>query len=114
MKYTLLTCLRRDLSSSIAPTDRMSGVQKTLLKLKKNVANGDFYEAFQQYHSLSQRYIKQKKYKDAIALLHDGTINMLTHEQHGSAVDLLERLLAVYTTNLGGWNEKEAKGWSCT
>lgn len=74
----------------------MSGVQKVLEKLKNNVANGDYYEAYQMYHSVSQRFIKQKKYSNAIELLVDGCKNMLQYNQHGSAIDLSERLIDIY------------------
>jgi hypothetical protein len=75
-----------------------SGVGKTLLKLKANVAKGDYYEAFQMYHSISQRYVKQKKFQEAMDLLQDGAINMLEHDQHGSAIDLSERLVDIFQT----------------
>jgi hypothetical protein len=73
-----------------------TGVEKTLAKLKANVEKGDYYEAFQMYHSISQRYIKQKKLDQAATLLADGALNMLDHNQHGSAVDLSERLIDVF------------------
>lgn len=73
-----------------------TGVEKTLGKLKANVEKGDYYEAFQMYHSISQRYIKQKKLELAATLLADGALNMLDHNQHGSAVDLSERLIDVF------------------
>jgi hypothetical protein len=48
------------------------------------------------YHSVSQRYLKQKKFQDAQELLFDGCQNMIQYEQFGSVIDLVERLLEVY------------------
>ncbi|KAJ8322837.1 hypothetical protein O5D80_008367 [Batrachochytrium dendrobatidis] len=72
------------------------GVQKVLLKLSKSVQEGNYYEAHQMYHSVCQRYLKQKKTAEAIELLHNGIFNMLEHKQTGSALDLFERLLDVF------------------
>jgi hypothetical protein len=40
--------------------------------LKEKLAQKQFYEAHQIYHSLSQRLIKQKKVRNAIGLLQEG------------------------------------------
>ncbi|KAI8927851.1 hypothetical protein BC831DRAFT_450721 [Entophlyctis helioformis] len=72
-----------------------AGVQKTLEKLRKSVQDGNYYEAHQMYHSACQRLLKQKKPADAIELLHSGILNMVEHDQTGSAIDLAERLLDV-------------------
>ncbi|KAJ3052530.1 hypothetical protein HK097_006096 [Rhizophlyctis rosea] len=72
------------------------GVEKTLQKLKKSVEDGNYYEAHQMYHSVSQRYLKQKKFDVALELLHQGAKNMVAHNQLGSAMDLVQRLIDVY------------------
>ncbi len=51
------------------------------------------------YHSVSQRYLKQKKFQDAIDLLFDGCKNMIQYQQLGSVIDLTERLLEVFELN---------------
>ncbi|KAH6559995.1 hypothetical protein BASA60_000324 [Batrachochytrium salamandrivorans] len=73
-----------------------TGVQKVLLKIRRSVQDGNYYEAHQMYHSVCQRLIKQKKVDDAVELLYSGILNMLEHSQTGSAIDLTERLLEVY------------------
>ncbi|KAJ3323708.1 hypothetical protein HDV06_001438 [Boothiomyces sp. JEL0866] len=74
----------------------MSGAQKVLLKLRKNVQDGDYYEAYQMYHSVSQRFVKQKKQDQAVQLLMDGIKTMNQYNQHASALDLAERLMELY------------------
>ncbi|KAJ3315279.1 hypothetical protein HDV04_003672 [Boothiomyces sp. JEL0838] len=76
----------------------MSGVQKVLLKLRKNVQDGDYYEAYQMYHSVSQRFVKQKKQDQAVQLLMDGIKTMNQYNQHASALDLAERLMELYSS----------------
>ncbi|KAI9328113.1 hypothetical protein DFJ73DRAFT_862265 [Zopfochytrium polystomum] len=48
------------------------------------------------YHSVCQRFVKQKKPNDAIALLHSGSLNLLKYGQIGSAADLAGRMLDLY------------------
>ncbi|KAJ3108224.1 Golgi to ER traffic protein 4 [Phlyctochytrium planicorne] len=76
----------------------MSGVNKVLEKLAKSVEDGNYYEVHQMYHSVSNRYMKQKKTADAIALLHSGAKLLLTHKQVGSGSDLAIRLLDIFQT----------------
>ena len=47
------------------------------------------------YTSVSQRYIKQKQFDAANELLVDGCLKMLKHEQYGSVIDLIDRLLSL-------------------
>ena len=49
------------------------------------------------YFSVSQRYIKQKQLDKAKDLLVDGCLSMIKHDQFGSALDLLDKLLGVFT-----------------
>ncbi|KAI8902821.1 hypothetical protein BC833DRAFT_571716 [Globomyces pollinis-pini] len=74
----------------------MSGIDKVLNKLRNNVQEGNYYEAHQMYHSVSQRFIKQNKIVQATALLLDGAKQMVTFDQLGSAVDLTERLIDLF------------------
>ncbi|KAJ3015844.1 hypothetical protein HKX48_004348 [Thoreauomyces humboldtii] len=72
------------------------GVAKVLDKLAASVQDGNYYEAHQMYHSVCQRYLKQKKYASALELLHQGSKNMLQYNQIGSAADLAQRMLDLY------------------
>ncbi|TPX67187.1 hypothetical protein SpCBS45565_g03954 [Spizellomyces sp. 'palustris'] len=72
------------------------GVGRVLKKLAKSVQDGNYYEAHQMYHSVCQRYLKQKKFDDALELLHQGAKNMLEHDQLGSAEDLAQRMMDIY------------------
>jgi hypothetical protein len=72
---------------------------KILLKLRQNVKDGDYYEAYQMYHSVSQRLVKQKKHAAAVALLLDGVKTMNQFEQYGSSIDLVDRLLDIFDSS---------------
>ncbi|KAI8845234.1 hypothetical protein HDU78_005669 [Chytriomyces hyalinus] len=72
------------------------GVDKVILKLKKSVEEGNFYEAHQMYHSVCQRLVTQNKSKDAIALLHSGAVELLNAKQIGSGSDLGLRMLEIF------------------
>ncbi|KAJ3333004.1 hypothetical protein HDU76_012223 [Blyttiomyces sp. JEL0837] len=74
------------------------GVEKVLVKLAKSVEDGNYYEAHQMYHSVCQRYLKQKKPQDAISLVYSGALNLLKYNQIGSAADLAERMLDIYNS----------------
>ena len=76
----------------------MSGVSKTIEKIQKSIADGNYYEAHQMVHSVSQRLFKQKKTQEAVALLFEGTQSMLNHQEFGSALDLVARLMDIYDT----------------
>ncbi|KAI8823962.1 uncharacterized protein EV422DRAFT_301199 [Fimicolochytrium jonesii] len=73
-----------------------AGVARVLEKLATSVKDGNYYEAHQMYHSVCQRYLKQRKIASALQLLHQGAKNMLEHDQLGSAADLASRMLDVY------------------
>ncbi|RKP00212.1 hypothetical protein CXG81DRAFT_19802 [Caulochytrium protostelioides] len=75
-----------------------TGVEKTLAKLKLSADQGNYYEAHQMYHSVTQRYVRQGKLDDAMQLLTSGALDLLRHAQWGSASDLAMRLLALYET----------------
>jgi hypothetical protein len=77
-----------------------TGVSKVLLKLRQNIQDGNSYEAFQMYHSISQRHLKKKEFNLAIELLNDGAKTMIQCGQHGSAIDLSHRLLDIYDLEL--------------
>ena len=66
---------------------------RVLGKLHETLGQGNYYEAHQMFHSVSQRLLKQKKTGEALHLLTAGTQAMLQHGQGGSALDLFERLL---------------------
>lgn len=66
---------------------------RVLGKLHETLGQGNYYEAHQMFHSVSQRLLKQKKIGEAIHLLTAGTQAMLQHGQGGSALDLFERLV---------------------
>ncbi|KAJ3410662.1 hypothetical protein HDV05_003518 [Chytridiales sp. JEL 0842] len=72
------------------------GVEKVLAKLANSVKDGNYYEAHQMYHSVCQRYMKQKKISDALQLLHSGAMMLLKYDQVGSAADLAQRMLDIY------------------
>jgi hypothetical protein len=48
------------------------GTQKNLNNINNSIKEGKYYEAHQMLHSVSQRYVKQRKINDAIHLLHNG------------------------------------------
>jgi len=77
-------------------TSRNQGVEKVLKKLQKSVEEGNYYEASQMFHSISQRYTKQGKLDDAVLLLHNGILSLLKANQASSAIDLSSRLIEIY------------------
>ncbi|KAG0319987.1 hypothetical protein BGZ99_004809 [Dissophora globulifera] len=72
------------------------GTAKVLQKLEKSVGDGNYYEAHQMYRTVANRYIKAQNYKDAIDLLHSGSMLLLKHKQAGSGADLALYLVEVY------------------
>ncbi|KAF9359995.1 hypothetical protein BGX26_010832 [Mortierella sp. AD094] len=72
------------------------GTAKVLQKLEKSVGAGNYYEAHQMYRTVANRYVKAQNYKDAIDLLHSGSLLLLKHDQAGSGADLGLYLLEVY------------------
>lgn len=65
------------------------GVEKQLAKLRRSIeVERNYYEAHQMYRTVVNRYIKQKKYNDALLLLHSGAETLLKHGQSGSGTDL--------------------------
>ena len=74
------------------------GVSKVLLKLQSCIQEGNFYEAHQMYHSISQRLLKQKKGPEALDLIQQGAKEMAAHGQLSSALDLTSRLLDAFDT----------------
>jgi len=74
------------------------GTQKNLNNINNSIKEGKYYEAHQMLHSVSQRYVKQRKINDAIHLLHNGAKSLLNYDQEGSAFDLFKRLINIYNT----------------
>lgn len=74
------------------------GTQKNLNNINASIKEGKYYEAHQMLHSVSQRYVKQRKINDAIHLLHNGAKSLLNYDQEGSAFDLFKRLIHIYET----------------
>jgi len=72
------------------------GTQKNLNNINASIKEGKYYEAHQMLHSVSQRYVKQRKINDAIHLLHNGAKSLLNYDQEGSAFDLFKRLIHIY------------------
>jgi len=72
------------------------GTQKNLNNINASIKEGKYYEAHQMLHSVSQRYVKQRKINDAIHLLHNGAKSLLNYDQEGSAYDLFKRLINIY------------------
>ncbi|KAF9164914.1 hypothetical protein BGX21_010428 [Mortierella sp. AD011] len=72
------------------------GTAKVLQKLEKSVGAGNYYEAHQMYRTVANRYVKAQNYKDAIDLLHSGSLLLLKHNQAGSGADLGLYLIEVY------------------
>ncbi|KAJ3150731.1 hypothetical protein HDU86_006348 [Geranomyces michiganensis] len=89
---TTATDPAQSMSSSSSST---AGITRVLTKLAKSVDDGNYYEAHQMYHSVSRRYLRTDP-TAACELLHQGALNMLRHDQIGSAADLAQRLLDVY------------------
>ena len=86
------------------------GVSKVLTKLKQSVQDGNYYEAHQMYHSISQRLLKQKKIDEALELIQDGVKNMILNQQWSSALDLLSKLLEICQNE--STNVEDSKGSS--
>ncbi|KAJ3386724.1 hypothetical protein HDU84_001346 [Entophlyctis sp. JEL0112] len=93
------------------------GVDKVIEKLRKSgvfdsvclspvchtestVAEGNYYEAHQMYHSVCQRLVTQQKPADARALLYAGAVELLNANQIGSGSDLGLRMLDIYDSDL--------------
>jgi hypothetical protein len=64
------------------------GVSRTLAKLDKRIADGEYYEAHQLYRTLYFRYTSQQKYAEAIDLLMKGVLALLEAKQMSSGADL--------------------------
>ncbi|KAJ3118764.1 hypothetical protein HK098_005846 [Nowakowskiella sp. JEL0407] len=77
----------------------MAATDKVLVKLSDSVAAGNYYEAHQMYHSVCQRYMKQKKVSEALNLLQSGAKNLLKCGQAGSAADLFQRIIDIYVSS---------------
>ncbi|KAF8938033.1 hypothetical protein EDD21DRAFT_374806 [Dissophora ornata] len=75
------------------------GTAKVLQKLEKSVGDGNYYDAHQMYRTVANRYVKAQNYKDAIDLLHSGSLLLLKHKQAGSGTDLALYLVEVYNLN---------------
>ncbi|PIK37053.1 putative Golgi to ER traffic protein 4-like B [Apostichopus japonicus] len=88
--------------SSLKPAEMSSkrgGTSRVLVKLKKSVEEGKYYEAHQMYRTLYFRYMSQKKHAEAIELLYSGATLLLEHEQYGSGADLSILLAEVFQTS---------------
>jgi hypothetical protein len=57
------------------------GVSRVLEKLENSVKNGNYYEAHQMYRTLYFRYLAQKKYKETLDMLYNGSLLFLEHDQ---------------------------------
>ncbi|KAK3810335.1 MAG: hypothetical protein J3Q66DRAFT_352827 [Benniella sp.] len=75
------------------------GTAKVLQRLEKSVGAGNYYEAHQMYRTVANRYVGAQNYKDAIDLLHSGSLLLLKHKQGGSGADLALYLIEVYNLN---------------
>ncbi|EDO48391.1 predicted protein [Nematostella vectensis] len=77
----------------MAAVSRGGGIQRVLQKLNKSIEEGNYYEAHQMIRTLYFRYTSQKKYQDAIELLHNGTLLFFKYKQMGSGTDLAMLML---------------------
>ncbi|SCU79326.1 LANO_0A05864g1_1 [Lachancea nothofagi CBS 11611] len=73
-----------------------SRLTKTLARFQARIEAGDFYEAHQTLRTIANRYVRSKNYNDAIDLITQGALALLTAKQGGSATDLIFYLLEVY------------------
>ncbi|KAH3903295.1 probable Golgi to ER traffic protein 4 [Saccharomycodes ludwigii] len=76
----------------------MSNVKlaKTLERFETKIKDGHYYEAHQTLRTITNRYVRAKKYDDAIELLAKGAQLLIKAKQGGSATDLIFYLLEVY------------------
>jgi hypothetical protein len=74
----------------------MAGIEKTIQMIEKSVQEGNYYEAHQMYHSVSQRLFKQKKIQQSLLLLTQGAQTLIKNNQLGSANDLVSRIIDIY------------------
>ncbi|XP_022236293.1 Golgi to ER traffic protein 4 homolog, partial [Limulus polyphemus] len=77
--------------------ERMVGVDRILSKLQSNIEAGNYYEAHQMYRTIYFRYLSQKKYKELLDLLYEGSSTLLKLCQHNSGADLANLLVDVLT-----------------
>ncbi|XP_050075454.1 Golgi to ER traffic protein 4 homolog [Anopheles maculipalpis] len=96
-------------SSPAVKPSAARGVQRVLDKLRASVEAKNFYEAHQMYRTLYFRYVAQRKYDDVLALLYDGALTMLEHEQYSSGADL--GLLIIQTLEKGGNEIESTEQW---
>ncbi|CAJ0647343.1 39_t:CDS:2 [Entrophospora sp. SA101] len=80
----------------MANNNHVKGTDKVLQKLKESVDNANYYEAHQMYRTVCRRYIKQKKYSNAVELLFSGAQTLLKHQQGGSGTDLALYMIEAY------------------
>lgn len=90
-----------------------SRLQKTIDNFNSRIEGGAFYEAHQTLRTIVNRYVKSKKYQEAIDLLYHGALTLASNKDYASSSDLISYLLEVYReagikcTNEG--REKEYK-----
>ncbi|XP_076309077.1 Golgi to ER traffic protein 4 homolog isoform X3 [Tachypleus tridentatus] len=80
--------------------ERRVGLDRILSKIKCNIETGNYYEAHQMYKTLYFRYLTQKKYKELLDLLYDGSDILLKHHQYNSGADLANLVVDALTTSL--------------
>jgi hypothetical protein len=73
---------------------KAEGIEKVQKKLQLSIDDGNFYEASQMYHSLSQRYFKSGQTNLGTQLLSSGIFALLTAGHPSSALDLANKLVA--------------------
>ncbi|PVU86036.1 hypothetical protein BB559_004248 [Furculomyces boomerangus] len=69
---------------------------RILNNLIQNISDGKYYEGHQALRTVVNRYVKQKKFKDAIVLLYNGAKELSKSAQWGSVSDLILYLVKIY------------------
>lgn len=82
------------------------GSDRILVKLKRMIASGEYYEAHQLYRTLNFRYLNSNKYSELRQLLFDGSNLFLGSGQYNSGADLADLYLNALASDPGISNGK--------
>lgn len=66
----------------------VAGAERLLVKLRKMIETGDFYEAHQLYRTLNFRYANCGRHAELRQLLFEGASLFFANDQHNSGSDL--------------------------
>lgn len=76
----------------------MDAINKTLQRVATRIGAQEYYEAHQAVRTVVARYVRQKKWSDAVDTLYSSALLLADANQVGSVCDLVQYLLTVYAS----------------